>query len=388
MKVKNINFFVLLVYLATVFAMLSSANSNIAMKAISLGIDVILIVYAIISVGINCIILNLNRPIVIICAIILCANFCISPYEPRYALLLKYFGYFTIYIAGKHLASNGYNLLCSKTLLYILTFTPLLAVAILDKTDMKTTFFANSNVFVYMGLCISLFYMHLNGISQKQLCITLVILSSYILVGTSLGVIVALMGSFLILNLKRVNLFFILGLVVIAIFFVTFSNIAVAVRIRDTIAIYKALDWYDWTHLSDISLYDLQQLVGASGAREDNTSSLWRIVQWTGLIKAYFTNFFNIPFGLGADYTIAKTGLPPHNDHILILVEYGIIVYGALFKGMINIYRKLQYSTIFYLILAIFLYHFTENLIDTFPPNCLFYFVLGFSANVNKLKST
>lgn len=389
MKIKSVNVFVLLVFLATISAMLSSANNNAGLKMVSLGIDVVIIGYAIINTGIEYFLSHITNPVILSCIIILCINFFISPYEPRYPLLIKYFGYVALFIAGKYLANSGYILKCNNKLIYMLAFTPLLIVALFDKTDMKTTYFANSNVFVYMGLCCALFYLFIEGSKKKQLYTTIFILLSYVLVGTSLGVIVAVVASFFVLNIRKLNIPLIIGTVTIIFIFVAFSEISVAVRIRDTIAVYQTLDKYDLTHLSEVNLYEIQQRAGSTGAREDNTSSLWRIVQWSGLLTEYIKQPLNIPFGLGADYSIATTGLPPHNDHLIILIEYGIIVYGLLFRGMIRIYRKLRDLDIFYLILAIIFYHFTDNLIDTFPPNCLFYLVIGYSyySMKNKVQS-
>lgn len=378
MASKGINSFVILVLLALLSAMLSHAYDISALKMTSLCIDVLIIIKALSASGVNYFFTLLNNPIVIICALILCINFALSPYEPRYPLLIKYFGYVAVFCEGKKLASMGYTLRCKNMWLCLLIATPLLMVALLDKTDMRTTFFANSNVFVYTGLCLAMFYMFLNRVERKSIYVTTSILLAYVLVGTSLGVIVAIAGSFFVLNMKRMNIAAIIFAGLAVILFVAFSDISVAVRIRDTIAVYKALDWYELTHLQDINFYDLQQRVGASGSREDNTSSLWRITQWSGLLTDYFTHPLNIPFGLGADYSIAKTGLPPHNDHIIILIEYGIIVYGAIFKGIMRVHNRLRDDKIYYLVLAVIFYYFTENLVDTFPPNCLFYFMLGY----------
>lgn len=376
---KSLNTFALLVFAATTLAMLASAQDNGVLKLISLGTDILIIVYALSIVGIKTLIISATKPIILLCIIILCANFTLSPYEPRFSLLIKYIGYFIIFLLGKVLAERGCLLSCGKIPLAILIFSPLLIVALLDRSDAKTTFFANSNVFVYVGLCSSLFYLCVRGANSKVGYVTALILLSYILTGTSLGVVVAVAGSFIVLSIKRVNVFMLVSFFALFVLFVLYSDVSVAVRIRDTLAVYKALDWNDWAHLSDVNFYELQQHVGANGIREDNTSSLWRIVQWIGLITEYIASPFNIPFGLGADYSIYKTGLPPHNDHILVLVEYGAIVYGALFYGLIKVYRRLKDYNVFYLILAIVFYHFTENLLDTFPPNCLFYFVLGYS---------
>lgn len=381
MKKKNINAFVVLVFLALISAMLSHAYDNSALKMLSLGVNVLIIAQALAITGVKKIIAILNKPVVVVCTLILCINFILSPYEPRYSLLIKYLGYFSVFCAGRKLAIQGYGVECRNIELYALIAIPLLVVALFDRTDMRTTFFANSNVFVYMGLCSAMFYMFLKGIGRKAICVTVCILLAYVLVGTSLGVIVALVGAFFILNIKRINIAIILLIGLVIVLFVSFSEISVAVRIRDTIAVYQALDWYEWTHLHDINFYDLQQRVNTTGPREDNTSSLWRIAQWSGLLTEYIKYPQNIPFGIGADFSIAKTGLPPHNDHLIILVEYGVIVYGAIFKGIVKVHRRLRNEKIYNLILAVIFYHFTENLVDTFPPNCLFYFMLGYLYN-------
>lgn len=379
MKTKSLNMFVLIVLAATLSAMFSAANENYTLKIISLSLNVILIGFSILEIGVGNFVSTLFKPIVLICLLIICLNFIFSPYDPRYSLLIKYFGYFTIFTLGKKFAVTEKKLSCNTFLLYLLALLPLLIIGFFDKSIMKTTYFSNNNVFVYMGLCVSIFFILLKGTDLKSLFYSLCILSSYILVGTSLGILVAIFGAFFLLNIRKENFFMVSFFAICFILIILYSNMSVFVRIRDTISIYKALDWYDWTHLSELNFYELQQSVVTMGVREDNTSSLWRLLHWIELLKDYFTHPFHILFGLGADYSISKTSQAAHNDYIFLLTEYGLIIFYFIINGIVKIFKRLQSHKNFYLILAVIFYHFTENLIDTFPPNCLFYFTLGYT---------
>lgn len=374
---KKVDMFAFLLLVALLGTMLSNWYDNTAFRLLAYGSEIILIGYTL-KVSLSCTKSVLLNRYVIISGIVLLVNFLLSPYEPRYPLLLKYFGYVCCFGFGSALAKKGVQPYVRKIWLYAIAFIPLVLVAVLDTTAGKTMFFANSNVFVFLGLSVALFFNFFNGDTSFKKCFALLILLLYMLVGTSLGVLVAFFGAIFIINFKWRNLLFLILGGVIVLIAVHCINIPVFVRIKDTIAVYQSMDFYDWTHFQDVNLNNLQQSTGAMGEREDNTSSIWRLVQWSGIFTEYITSFMFIPFGLGADFSIAKTGLPPHNDYLLILAEYGLVVFSFFVKFVKLVFDKLKGNYILHFILAIFLYYFTENLIDSFPQNVILYFVLGY----------
>ena len=134
----------------------------------------------------------------------------------------------------------------------------------------------------------------------------------------------------------------------------------------------------DFTHLQDLNLYELSSRTVSNGDRTDNTSSIWRLMQWSSLLLDYFNNPTKILFGLGADYSFYTTGLPPHNDHLLILIEYGLFVYAFIFTGICKLFKAISKNIVFVPIFSVIFYHFSENLLPSFPAGAIFYFIIGY----------
>ena len=88
----------------------------------------------------------------------------------------------------------------SNTLLALLILPPALIVFLFDPTDEKKTFFENSNVFVFLGLTMALFYVFLKGYDKKHQIIAWGILVMYMAIGTSLGIIVAVALAYFLIR--------------------------------------------------------------------------------------------------------------------------------------------------------------------------------------------
>ena len=157
-----------------------------------------------------------------------------------------------------------------------------------------------------------------------------------------------------------------------------YIDIPIFIRLRDVFNVWNSLSIYDWTHIDELNFYQLGNSVDRVGERTDTTSSLWRFAQWITILKEYVGEVWSIPFGLGVGKSVKMTGYMPHNDFILILAEYGLVVFVFFIyfvNKMCNVIRSEE--KIIYFILAMFLYHLTENLIGNFPSNAILYFSLG-----------
>ena len=145
---------------------------------------------------------------------------------------------------------------------------------------------------------------------------------------------------------------------------------------RDVIAVWE----YVFDNGITINNVDYDELnnLERMGARNDVSSSVWRFSQWTRLFIAYVSEIWTIPFGLGAGFAVKQTGLYPHNDYLLILTEYGLIVFMCIIKGVLRIYKRLKNEKMFiYFILTMLLYHLTENLLTYFPAEAFLFFLIG-----------
>lgn len=382
-EIKNANPIVFFTLCACLFTMLDNATGGGGLfKYIALAMDVLVIVYCFIKVNTKYFLKHITSASLFVIVVLL-INFVLSPHSPRYSLLLKFFGYMTFFIYAKNIGEKRYIFKCNNFLLYTMIFVPLIVVLLLDKSPNKSTYFPNSNMFTYWGISMSIAYLLVKGINNKTKIISWAILLAYLLVGTSLGILLAVAISALLLNIKRVNLFLLVSSVVAVLLCVVYIDIPIFARLRDSFSIFQSLEWEDFTRPENVDFYALQTEHSSSG-RTDNASFLWRIMQWTTLVTGYIKDVIYIPFGKGADWSIAYTGKPPHNDFVLILVEYGLFIFMIIVSAVKKIFIRIKNSDIIYFILPIFIYHITENLLDTFPQNIFFYLSLGYYYSLSK----
>lgn len=319
-----------------------------------------------------------TKPLILLSSIIVVLNIGFSGFEPELSLLFKYFGYIVALCVGIDVA-KVVDFRLSKILTIGIVLVPLFMVAILDNSIFKNTFFPNSNNFVFWG-AVSSFLYYISSSSKCKFRNSLLILFSYILIGSTIGIVLAFILTLIIVNTRNIRSVF---LVVLALalcsLLVCYSDIAIFVRIRAVFQTFAYVDIRSVKDLEGLNLYELNQYANA-GERTDNTSALWRIQQWLGLITAFFKKWYYALFvGLGENFTTYKTGLPPHNDFLKILCEYGVIVFIAYFKYIMRGIRILFNSYYIYFVLTIVIFHFSENLIHTFPTNFTFYFCIGYA---------
>ena len=374
---RSINTFIFLLFVALLSTMAANANDSASFRLLTYFSEIILILYSCYYSIIKNHHSLLNNSIVFV-GLILLFNYLLSPNNPNYSDLLKIFGYFCCFSYGTILASMNSNLYANKYLILFLILIPVVFVGLFDGTEKKMTFFANSNVFVYLGVAMALLFTVLYGEKKTLLYAAWGILILYLFVGTSLGIIAAVCMSVFLLNFKLKHLLpLVIGVtcLVLAIFFI---DIPVFVRIRDVIALWNTLDNNDLANISDLNLYELSLRADIQGERSDTTSAIWRLTQWLDILTDYIKSIWNIPFGLGAGFAVKKTGLPPHNDYILLLTEYGVFVFTYFILFIKNVYKNLKDHPAIYFILSMYLYHLTENLVFMFPANAMLYFSLGY----------
>jgi hypothetical protein len=318
----------------------------------------------------------------------------LSKYDSEPVRLLKFFGYVLIAIYGYQLGTSSPFKVNDK-LLKSIVFIPLILVAFLDKTPVKNMFFPNSNNFVFWGLAMALLY-YVSGKNDDTRHIfikSLLVFGLYVTVGSSLGVIVAFMLGVCVLNIRNVKLISIALFSALALIpVILYSDIPVVVRLRNTIEVFTLVDWKSMANIEnflDLNLYELNSGVSTTeGQRNDNTSAIWRIQQWITIMYYYLQEWwYSIFVGLGDNFATKKTGLPPHNDFLRVLCEYGIFVFAAILSYVVKALKTVRKEPIAYFLFAIFFYHLTENLIDTFPTCCIYYLILAYSYSCIKNKN-
>lgn len=375
-KTKSMNFFTILLLVAIISTMGAVYYDNTILKLVSYGSDVLLIIYSLLYLKWKWI--RKTSKTVILCFVILAVNYMVSPYEHSYVDLLKFFGYLCLYLYGYSLAVKYDRMKVNKLYLSSLVIIPAAIVLFFDSSLLKNSFFVTSNVFVYTGLAMGLYYLLINYGGEKSFWLAWIIVGVYVLICTSLGVIVAIFMAFLILNFKSSHVIYLVLGSFVLISAVLYVDLPIFVRFRDVIMVWTSMSADDWKNIQDIDLYQLGYRVNTVGERGDSTSSIWRLSQWMGLFMSYISNIESVPFGLGVGYSVDRTGYMPHNDYIRILTEYGIVIFSCFLKFVISVYRRMKMEKmLIYFILAMFVYFFTENLIHIFPPNACLFFTIG-----------
>lgn len=321
----------------------------------------------------------LNNPLLITCFFIVALGMVVFHNEPYYSNLIKYVGYVTCFFFGEattthHLASPP------KYIIRGLIILPLIIVAIGDHSLNQSQFFPNSNSFTYWGICCALLYYTTYRTSRQVFKVSIGIILMYIAVGSSLGILVAVVLSFILINRRNRKLVLItVSFYLLLAIGIIWSDISVFKRIRNVIEIYTSMTWEDWNNLSNLNLYELQKANTVDGnMRSDNTSSIWRFQHWIILLTDYISNIgYSFFIGLGDNYAQFNHRLRPHNDWLRLLVEYGFIVFFAILTWTRRFCRMINHEKIYYIFLAIIIYHITENLIDAFPANCMMYICAG-----------
>lgn len=376
-KIKSLNVFVFLLLVTTLCAMGACALSNTTLRMSSYISELLLIVYAL-NNSYQIKKSGINIEAVLFAGLVVVLNNLLSPNMPQYSDLLKLAGYFCCFYYGTTLARHYDRLYINRILFFSLVFIPGITVALFDHTMLKNLFFPNPNTFVYTGLLMGMFYALINYKERYFMHIAWLIVAVYVLISTSLGIVVAILLAYMILNVKLVHLPYLLIVGITVVLVIIYIDIPLFVRIRDVINVWMSIDANEWKNLQQIDYYELSQRVTIKGERTDVSSSVWRLAHWSNIFSEYIGPIWTIPFGRGAGFAIFRTGLLPHNDYLMVLTEYGLIIFSLFMKFIFSIYRKMKEERmLLYFILTVFLYHITENLIYTFPPNALLYFILG-----------
>lgn len=307
-------------------------------------------------------------------------NLLASPYNPLYPRLIKYFGYISCFAFGFVFRKRNWSIDYNKTLLYIMLLLPLFLVSFLDHTPHKTVFFPMSNVYSYYGLACALFYYVIKKEDSKTFWEALFILSLYIVSCSTLGIVFAIILAVLLINRRNVRLIIVSSVTMfLGVMLVLFSDFSVFARIRDVFTIVNAMTWYDWTHLQEMDFYSFSQGIATESERTDNTSFLWRLAHWMNIMDGFGEQWITaIPFGLGDNYSMEKTHYACHNEYLKVFAENGIIVFSILIYWISSVCKILRKQRVYYFVLAVIIYHFTENLIDMFVANALIYFSIGY----------
>lgn len=202
----------------------------------------------------------------------------------------------------------------------------------------------------------------------------------YMAVGASfgtLGVLIAIIFSLMLLVAKRNNLIRYTVVLVIAaasMVVLVINDVWMFARFKPVIGTLELLtdphvqfaslsyEWlYHHLHTTDLSL-------------------AFRIKHWLDLIDIYTSApMFNWLFGMGigASSRLSQAMLPPHNDFLRVLFECGIVTFVGFASLLAIMLKKMgrRWETVPFF--TIVLYMISENLIDNFLAMVIFYYAGG-----------
>jgi hypothetical protein len=190
-------------------------------------------------------------------------------------------------------------------------------------------------------------------------------------VGAALATIVAIgMWSIFPLRAQVLVAIFILGIA---------SSIAYALGAMDRLLTgldSMALIWS--LNPSTVARMSYKQLIDLTGTTD--LSAFFRIIHWANIWEYYWSQGLAvILFGYGAGQTgiVAYMPLPPHNDYLRVLVEYGLFTFLVFVFFIVSIVTSLKMQAAKIIFTVLLIYFMSENLLDNFTSMALFFAYAG-----------
>ncbi|MEH2523523.1 MULTISPECIES: O-antigen ligase family protein [unclassified Bradyrhizobium] len=287
---------------------------------------------------------------------------------------LKFLSLYTFYIAGR--SAPGHWRPAEKWCIYALAALPLIfklagdtKVYVGAEFPDVFAYFPNTNTaaLYFAALCFSLSH----WFGNKMLVVQFINAAVMNRVGAALATILAIvMWSFFPLRPQVLVAFFIGGIAgCIAYAFGAMDRLLTGL---DSMALIWSLN------PGTVARMTYKQLIDLTGTTD--LSAFFRIIHWTNIFEYYSTQGLGvILFGYGAGQSgiIAVMPMPPHNDYLRVLAEYGLLNFlvFAFFVVSILLSLKLQAAKILFTVLLI--YFFSENLLDNFTSMALFFSFAG-----------
>ena len=129
---------------------------------------------------------------------------------------------------------------------------------------------------------------------------------------------------------------------------------------------------------STVARMSTKQLIELTGTTD--MSAFFRITHWTNIWQIYSSlGIGGILFGYGASQTgiLTVLPLPPHNDYLRVLAEYGLLNFVIFVIFVISIVFSLKERAAKTMYTVLLIYFLSENLIDNFTSMTLFFAYAG-----------
>jgi hypothetical protein len=297
------------------------------------------------------------------------ASFLANLWTSSIADSLKYLSIYTFYLAGR--SAPGRMSPAEKRCLYALAAMPLI-FRLIGETKVYTgalypdafAYFPNTNTAaLYFS---ALLFALSQRLGNKVLVLQFINAALMNRVGPALATNIAVgMWSIFPLRKQIFVALFILGIAgVLAYALGTSDRLQ---RGLDSIALIWSLG------PSTIARMSYKELVVMTDSTD--VSAFFRIIHWTNIWELYSTQGLGVilfSYGAGQTGLVASVPMPPHNDYLRVLAEYGLLSFLVFVFCVVSIMAsiKLQASKMIFTVLLIY---FFENLIDNFTSMALFF---------------
>jgi hypothetical protein len=287
---------------------------------------------------------------------------------------LKYISIYTFYVAGR--SAPGRSRPAERWCIYALAAIPLI-FRLIGETKVYTgsnypdafAYFPNTNTAaLYFS---ALFFSLSQWFGNKVLVLQFINAALMNRVGPALATILAI-GMWSVFPLRK-QVFVALFILGIACFLAyELGTLNRLLRGLDSIALIWSLGPGT---VARMSFKELVQLTGTT-----DVSAFFRIIHWTNIWELYSTQGLGVLlFGYGAGQTglLAYMPLPPHNDYLRILAEYGLLSFLVFVSFVVSIAASIKQQAAKILFTVLLIYFFSENLIDNFTSMALFFSYAG-----------
>jgi hypothetical protein len=127
-----------------------------------------------------------------------------------------------------------------------------------------------------------------------------------------------------------------------------------------------------------IAAMPYKALVELTGTKD--LSAFFRVIHWANIWDVYSSRgVMTFLFGYGAGQTkvLAYSPLPPHNDYLRVLAEYGAINLACFVMFLWRVVSGMRLMQARVLFIVLLIYMFSENLLDNFTSMALYFAFAG-----------
>lgn len=241
-------------------------------------------------------------------------------------------------------------------------------------SNQQVAFFPNRNVASLYAVSLIALYNLLSEDPLKNIYVYFLVAFMF----GAMGVLLAILLSMLITLGRMTTLKYIAS---VALFFVAllmlFPKFVIFSRVHAVIDSINLIV-NGGVNLLNVSYATFGRLVNELGTTD--LSFIFRLKHWLELLYFYSSGTVEhllFGYGVGSTTSMTVSHLIPHNDYLRILLESGLIAFCGFLSMVILIIYKTWRRWEAIPLLAICMYFFSENLINSFASMAIFYFTAG-----------